>query len=68
MVSVYILRFLYQMWLLLLLFIICRYKRNIDILVQVMIDSKSSVLSLLFLLFLFLFLTAVIGMQLFGGR
>lgn len=45
-----------------------RYKRNIDTLVQVMIDSKSSVLSLLFLLFLFLFLAAVIGMQLFGGR
>ncbi|XP_061188059.1 probable voltage-dependent N-type calcium channel subunit alpha-1B [Saccostrea echinata] len=45
-----------------------RYNDKIEKLIQVMAGSISYMLSLLFLLFLFLFVTSLIGMQLFGGR
>ncbi|XP_062575412.1 voltage-dependent R-type calcium channel subunit alpha-1E-like [Saccostrea cucullata] len=45
-----------------------RYNDKIEKLIQVMTGSMSYMLSLLFLLFLFLFVTTLIGMQLFGGR
>ena len=53
---------------LLKVFKVTRYWRQLKFLVLSLVGSIKSILSLLFLLFLFIFIFALLGMQLFGGK